>query len=404
MKTTLCHTLVCLATAGLGILIATRSSGAPAMEGRSSSVLVYIGTYTEGSSKGIYLLRLDPASGKVTPLGLAAEAKNPSFLAIHPNHRFLYAVGETNDFGGKNAGAVLAFAIEPGTGKLHALNEQTSGGGGPCYIVTDRAGKWALVANYGGGSVEVLPIQEDGKLGEPTAFVQHKGSGTNPQRQSGPHAHSINLDRAERFAFAADLGLDQVLIYRFDKSKGTLTPNDPPFAAVKPESGPRHFAFHPSGRWAYVINEMACTVTAFRYNAERGALEEIQTISTLPDGVKEGYSTAEVQVHPSGKFLYGSNRGHNSIAVFTIDSASGKLTPVEQKSTEGKTPRNFGIDPSGRFLLAANQDSDTVVVFRIDGMTGRLEPTGQIVSVPKPVCVKFLASSSPSPRARGRER
>ena len=256
--------------------------------------------------------------------------------------------------------------------------------------MVDKTGKDVLVANYDSGSVSVLPIQPDGKLGAATAFVQHQGSSADPQRQEGPHAHSINVDAANRFAFAADLGLDKVLVYRFDPAKGTLIANSPPSVSVKPGAGPRHFAFHPGGHYAFVINEMGSTVTAFSYDPAHGVLKELQTISTLPENFKGENSTAEVQVHPSGKFLYGSNRGHDSIAVFAIDPDKGTLSLVERQSTQGKTPRNFGIDPSGQYLLAANQDSGTVVVFRIDPQTGHLSPTGQVVEVPSPVCVKFL--------------
>jgi 6-phosphogluconolactonase len=351
---------------------------------------VYVGTYTDGKGRGIYLLEMDPATGTLTPRGLAAEATNPSFLAVHPSRKFLYAVSEVGESGGRKGGAVRAFALDAKTGALTPLNQQSSGGSGPCYVTVDREGRNVLAANYGGGSVAVLPIGEDGRLGAASAFVQHRGSGTNPRRQEGPHAHSINLDPANRFAVAADLGLDKLLVHRFDASKGTLTPNDPPATSVAPGAGPRHFAFHPDGRHAYVINEMACTVTAFDYNPERGVLTELQTVSTLPEGVKPGYSTAEVQVHPSGKFVYGSNRGHDSIAIFAVDPSSGRLTPVGHQPTQGKTPRNFAIDPSGSFLLAENQDSGTIVVFRIDPQTGRLSPTGQTVEVPAPVCVKFV--------------
>jgi 6-phosphogluconolactonase len=357
--------------------------------GKGNDEFVYIGTYTGPKSKGIYVYRLDLGSGAMTPLGLAAEVESPSFLAIHPNHRFLYAVSETEAFAGKKSGAVSAFGIQQ-DGKLTLLNQQPSGGEGPCHLAVDKTGKDVLVANYSGGSVSVVPIQESGKLGEPTAFVQHKGSGIDKERQEGPHAHSINVDAANRFAFAADLGLDKVLIYRFNPVKGTLSANDPPSASVKPGAGPRHFAFHPGGHSAYVINEMHSTVTAFSYDAGRGALQELQTISTLPENFKGENSTAEVQVHPSGKFLYGSNRGHDSIAIFAIDPAKGTLHLVGHQSTQGKTPRNFGIDPTGRYLLAANQDSGTVVVFRIDQESGRLSPNGQVVDVPSPVCVKFL--------------
>jgi 6-phosphogluconolactonase len=356
--------------------------------------LVYIGTYTGAKSKGIYAFHLSRRDGSMTPLGLSAEVESPSFLAVHPNQRFLYAANEINKFGGKSSGGVSAFAIDKPTGKLKLLNQQPSGGSGPCYLVVDKAGKNVLVANYGGGSVSVLPLQADGQLGEASAFVQHTGSSVNPQRQKEPHAHSINLDPANHFAFVADLGLDKILVYRFDPAKGTLTANDPPAATVKAGAGPRHFAFYPTGRFAYVINEIQCTVTAFSYDPKRGELKELQTISTLPAGesVQPSYSTAEVQVHPSGRFLYGSNRGHNSIAVFSLDSVTGQLTAVDHVPTQGKVPRNFGIDPTGTFLLAANQNSDSVVVFRIDRQTGKLTPTGHVAEVGSPVCVKFVTS------------
>lgn len=353
------------------------------------SALVYIGTYTGPKSKGIYLSRIDLKTGALSPAIVAAETASPSFLAVHPNRRFLYAVGEISNFGGKAVGAVSAFAIDPESGKLTLLNQESSQGAGPCHLVVDKEGKHVLVANYGGGSATVLPIGEDGRIRKASSSVQHTGSSVNPQRQKGPHAHSINLDGANRFAVVADLGLDKVLVYKFDSSKGTLEPNDPPHASVAPGAGPRHFAFHPNGKLAYVINELHSTVTAFSYDADRGILTEIGTVPTLPEPVP-GNSTAEVVVHPSGKFLYGSNRGHNSIAVFTIDQASGKLTPVEHESTQGKTPRNFAIDPTGTFLLAENQGSDTIVVFKIDPTSGALDPTGHTLSVPSPVCVKFL--------------
>ncbi|HEU4751893.1 MAG TPA: lactonase family protein, partial [Armatimonadota bacterium] len=320
-----------------------------------------------------------------------AETPNPSFVAIHPNHRFLYAANEVGSYGGQKTGSVTAFAIDPATGALTKLNDRSSHGDGPCFVSVDHRGRDVLVANYGAGSVAALPIGADGRLGEATAAIQHHGSSVDPQRQEGPHAHSINVAPDNRFAFAADLGLDKILIYRFDAARGTLTPNEPAFAKVAPGSGPRHFAFHPNGRHAYVINEMKSTVTAFDYDPKRGALAEIQTLSTLPADFHGGSSCAEVQVHPSGKFLYGSNRGHNSIAMFRIDPATGKLTAIGHEPTGGKTPRNFGIDPTGKYLLAANQDSDSLVVFRIDPESGRLTPTGSRVEVPMPVCVRFLA-------------
>lgn len=363
------------------------SGAAPAEE----DMLVYFGTYTGGESKGIYVSRLKLSTGELGAPSLAGEMTNPSFLALHPTKKYLFAVGEVSEVGGKKGGGVAGFAIDLGTGKLSLINQQSSGGAGPCHIVVDPEGKNALVANYGGGSVAALPIAADGRLSPASAFVQHTGSSVNPRRQKEPHAHSINVDPGNRFAFAADLGLDKVLVYRFDPSKGSLEAHEPPAAAVAPGSGPRHFAFHPSGRFAYVINEMLLTVTAFAYDAQAGKLTEVQTVTTLPPGAKGGgLSTAEVQVHPSGKFLYGSNRGHDTIAIFSIDEKTGKLTPVGHEPTQGKTPRNFGIDPTGAFLLAANQGSDSVVVFRIDPSTGKLAATGHTVKVGKPVCVKFL--------------
>jgi 6-phosphogluconolactonase len=352
---------------------------------------VYVGTYTGGPSKGIYRFEMDPATGKLTAGALAGEAANPSFLAIHPSRRFLYAVSEVETLGGKKTGGVSAFAINPKTGDLTLLNQQPSKGGGPCHLVVDHEGKHVLVANYGGGSASALPIQADGRLDEASGFVQHRGTSVNPQRQEGPHAHSINLDAANRFAFVADLGLDKVLIYHYDSGKGELTPNDPPAAAVDPGAGPRHFAFHPTGRFAYVINELQSTVTAFRYDSDQGSLKPLQTISTLPKGFKGNSWTAEVQVHPSGKFLYGSNRGHDSVAVFSVDTQTGELTLVGHQGSQIKTPRNFGIDPTGTFLLVANQDGNSIVVFRIDPKTGELNPTETRVEVPKPVCVKMMA-------------
>jgi 6-phosphogluconolactonase len=334
---------------------------------------------------------MDTTTGKLSHRALAAETKNPSFLAIHPNHKFLYAAGELENFNGKKSGAISAFAIDPKTGDLTLLNQQPSGGPGPCHVIVDREGKHVLAANYEGGSACVLPIRSEGGLGEASAVVHHRGSSVNKQRQEAAHAHSINLDAANRFAFVADLGLDKVMIYRYDAEKGKLTENDPPSVSVEPGSGPRHFAFHPDGRHAYVINELASTVTAMDYDPERGVLKPIQTVTTLPDGFKGENTTAEVQVHPSGKFLYGSNRGHNSIAAFKIDADKGELTPLGRQGQGIKIPRNFGIDPTGKYLLVANQDSNSMVVFRIDVETGELAPTETKVEVPMPVCVKMMA-------------
>jgi 6-phosphogluconolactonase len=353
---------------------------------------LYVGTYTHGKtpSEGIYLLELDVNSGQVTNKGAVAQLPDPSFLAIHPGRKFLYAVNELGEFQGRKTGGVSALSIDASTGKLTLLNQQSSVGNGPCHLTVDKAGKNVLVANYGSGLVACLPIRSDGSLEPASSSIQHEGKGTNPDRQGGPHAHSINLDAANRFAFAADLGLDELLIYKFDADKGSLTPNDPPFAKVAPGSGPRHFAFHPNGKFAYVISEMANTVTVFAYDAEKGALDPIQTISTLPDDFRGTSYTAEVQVHPSGKFVYGSNRGHNSIAVFRVDPVSAKLTAAGHQATLGKNPRNFALDPSGSYLLAENQDSDSIVVFRIDPESGGLTQVGEPISVPMPVCIRMM--------------
>lgn len=357
-------------------------------EPASKTARVYIGSYANETSDGIHLLELDLESGKLTRLGGASGAANPSFLALHPNGKFLYAVCEVADFD-NGKGAVAAFAID-GQGGLKLLNRESSGGAGPCHLVVDREGKNVLAANYSGGSVCVLPIDHKGHLAKASSFIQHEGKGVDPGRQEGPHAHSINLDRDNHYAFVADLGLDEVLVYHFDPIHGKLTPHKPPFARVAPGAGPRHFSFHPNGRYAYVNNEMASTVTAFEYDAHHGTLKEVQTITTLPDGFKgDNNSTAEVRVHPSGKTLYCSNRGHDSVAIFSLDPDTGRLTAAGHQSTKGKTPRNFGIDPSGGYLLAANQDSDNVVVFKIAD-DGGLSPTGHEVKVPKPVCVKFV--------------
>jgi 6-phosphogluconolactonase len=374
-------------------LLVLGASLAPALAAPrvSRKFIVYVGTYAGAKSKGIYAFRFDAATGRLTPLGLAAETQDPSFLAIHPNNKFLYAVNEVDAFGGKkNNGGVSAFVIDAQTGKLRLLNQQGTGGGSPCHLTVDARGRSLLVANYVGGSVAVLPIQLDGSLGEAAAFIQHTGASVNKERQQGPHAHGIYLDSANRFAAVADLGLDKVLVYRFDPATGSLVANDPPFQSVKPGAGPRHFAFHPNGRFAYANDEMASTVTAFAWDGRNGTLSELQALPTLPEGFAGDNSTAELEVHPTGQFLYVSNRGDNSIAVFAVDQRDGRLRVVEHQSTQGKTPRSFGIDPSGRFLLAANQGTDTIVVFRIDQKTGRLKPTGFSVEVGKPVCIKFV--------------
>src|SRR5579871_3363508 len=357
----------------------------------NNKYLFYVGTYTDhGNSKGIYAYRFDSVTQEITPLGLAAETTNPSFVALHPNGRFLYAVNEVQNYNGPNSGGVSAFSIDRATGKLNFLNEVPSRGADPCYIIVDDSGKFVLVANYTGGSLAVFPITADGKLGEASTFIQHTGHGTNPKRQESAHAHSIDLSPDERFAFVDDLGLDELLVYKFDKAKGSLTPNDPPFVKLDPGAGPRHFALHPSGKFAYVVAEMGSTVNAFAVDLKTGTLHHLQTLSTLPTDFKGENDDAEIHIHRNGKFLYASNRGHDSIAIFATDPAKGTLTKVDNVPTEGKIPRSFEIDPTGKYLFAENQKSDDIVVFRIDEKTGKLTPTGQKLEVGSPVCVKFL--------------
>ncbi len=372
-----------------GALLALTEASPIAAAPKPGKYLVYVGTYTRGDSKGIYAYRFDAASGALEPLGLAGEIVNPSFVALHPNGRFLYSVSELGNDGDKT-GSVSAFAIDTATGTLKKLNTAPTGGGGSCHLVVDKTGKSIMVANYGSGSTTILPVLPDGRLGETPVVIQHSGTGANPARQKGPHAHAVVLSPDNRFVFVPDLGLDKVFIYRLDPAKPSLTPNDPPFGKVPAGAGPRHFTFAPNGKYAYTVNEMGSSVTAFQYDASRGALTEVQTISTLPKDFKGENNSAEIQVDAKGKFLYASNRGHNSIAVFAI-AKDGKLTPVEHVLTQGKAPRNFRIDPTGAYLFAANQDTGNIVIFRVDAKSGKLTPTGKTVNVPFPVCVEFLA-------------
>ena len=353
--------------------------------------LVYVGTYTtKYPSKGIYAFRFDAATGQLSPIGLAAESQDPSFLAVDPSEKYLYAVNEIDNYNGGNGGAVSAFAIDHKSGMLTLLNQVSTHGAGPCHLSLDKTGRYVLVANYDGGSVSTFPVQYDGSLGLIAGFVEHSGSSVDKLRQEGPHAHWIGTSLDNRFAIVADLGLDDVLVYRLDLTKGSLTPADPPYAQVKPGSGPRHFAFHPNGKFAYVLNEMASNVTTFAYQPQKGSLSAIQTISTLPKDYSGPKRAAEIVAHPSGKSLYASNRGHDSIAVFAIHPTKGTLTLAASTATKGRTPGNFAVDPTGTFLLAANQDSGNIVVFRVDATTGALTPTGQVVETPAPVCITFV--------------
>jgi 6-phosphogluconolactonase len=351
---------------------------------------VYVGTYTGSASKGIYVFPFDSASGKAGSLELAAETTSPSFLAVDPKQHYLFAANEISNYQGQKSGGISAFALDSKSGKLAFLNEVSSRGAGPCHLAVDKTGKYVLVANYDSGSIAAFPVEQGGRLGEASSVIQHAGHGPNAERQEGPHAHDITISSDNRFVIANDLGLDQLLVYHFDSTKGTLAANQPAFASVEPGAGPRHSAFHPSGRFFYALNEIAGTISAFNYDAHSGVMRHLQTISTLPADFKDKNDSAEIVVHPSGRFLYGSNRGPDTIAVFAIDSAKGTLKLVETVPTQGKEPRNFAIDPSGKYLLAANQNSNTVVVFRIDPKTGRLTATGQVLEVPSPVCLVFV--------------
>jgi 6-phosphogluconolactonase len=370
----------------LGIIMAITGE-IPSNAGTASRV--YIGTYTGAKSKGIYTALFNSQSGALSTPELAIETKSPSFLAVHPTQHVLYAVGEATSIGTRREGTVSAFAMEPKTGKLRLINQQPSGGSGPCHVSIDRSGRCVLVANYGSGSIAALPVGVDGSISGPGQRIQHEGSSVNPRRQEGPHAHFITPDPKSKFALCCDLGLDKVLVYRMNPVECSLVANDPPWGTVKPGSGPRHLVFHPSGKFAYVINEMGSSVTVFGYDPKRGALSEVQSLPTLPADFASESTCAEVQIHPSGKFVYGSNRGHDSIAIFGVDLKSGKLHVIAYESTRGKTPRHFAIDPSAKWLLAENQGSDSVVVFALDPKTGKLSATGQSVGVGAPVCLAF---------------
>lgn len=380
-----------LGTLGLALSDSNLARGANAR--RSTELLVYVGTYTSGKSEGIYLYSLDTTSGELKHVATTKGVKDPSFLALAPSRRYLYAVNEVEEFAGKKSGALSAFAVDGRTGELRLLNQQPTLGGAPCYVVVDRTGRFVLVANYNGGNVAVLPIRSDGSLGAATDMKQDSGSSINAERQDGPHAHCIVLDAANRFAYACDLGTDKIMIFRYDKQRGKLIPNRTPWAQVKPGAGPRHLTFHPGGRYAYVVNELHATVNTFAHDRARGNLREVQTVATLPADFTSANTSADVHVSPDGRFLYCSNRGHDSIAAFAIDARNGKLTFIAHEATGGKTPRNFVIDPSGAFLLVANQNSDNIVTFRRDTKTGRLSATGNVAEVPAPVCLKFQAGS-----------
>ncbi|HWA09062.1 MAG TPA: lactonase family protein [Opitutaceae bacterium] len=363
--------------------------------------LVYVGTYTDREllvpsrgnapgerSKGIYAFRFDPDTGRLTSLGLAAETPNPTYVTFSQSGRVLYAANEIYKFQGEETGTVSAFAIDPATGRLTLLNQTVSRGTGPCHLSVDHTGNNLLVANFGSGSAAVLPLNADGTLRPASAVVQDTGTGPNP-RQAGPHTHSFNVSPDNRLAIAAEFGSDRLMLYRFDAAAGSLRPAEPPFVAMAPASAPRHFTFHPNGKVAYAVNEIDNTVTALTYDAAAGTLRVLQTLSTLPSDFKAMNTAAEVLVHPSGKFLYASNRGLHSIAVFAIDEA-GRLRLLANVPSGGRTPRGFSLDPTGHWLIAANQDTHNLAVFAIDPATGLPAPTGQSLEVRTPTGVKFL--------------
>lgn len=369
---------------GLGIVVLASATAAPAAEH-----LMYVGTYTGSGSEGIYAFRFDPATGKASPVGLVAATENPSFLALDPNGRFLYAVNELETFGDVATGAISVFAIDQESGRLELLQQVSSLGGSPAHLSLDTSARNLLVANYSGGNVAVFPIGTDGQLGDHSAFVQNSGSSVNPERQEGPHAHFIQTTLDNQFAIVADLGLDKLFMHRFDAGTGSLVPGNPAFASSEPGSGPRHVAFSPSGKFVYAVNELTSTATLFAYQSDAGALQSLQTISTLPEDFTGANSTAEIEVDGKGRTLYVSNRGHDSIAVFRIDPGDGSLKPLEWVPTGGKMPRHFVIDPTGQWLIAANQASNTINLLRIDSGNGRLTPTEISLEVAAPVCLRF---------------
>ena len=368
----------------LGVL----ASRANAWSNQNHHITLYVGTYTSGKSEGIYGYYMMPETGKLNRF-TSSKSVNPSFLTIDQSNTYLYAVNEVGEYGGKPGGGVSAFAIDQSKETLTLLNQEATLGADPCYATVDSKRKNLLVANYTGGSVTVLPIRPDGSLGTATDVKQHEGSGPKEQ-QKGPHAHCIILDRSEKYALVADLGADKIMIYQFDATRGKLTPNKQPFVQLQAGAGPRHLTFHPNGKYLYAINELDSTLSSFKFDDDDGELKQIETVSTLPSYFKGVSYCADVHVHQSGKFLYGSNRGHNSIVVFQIDRGNGKLKLLEHVWTQGDWPRNFAIDPYGRFLFVANQRSDNVVAFSIDQETGSLKLTRFFEEMPSPVCLKFV--------------
>jgi 6-phosphogluconolactonase len=349
---------------------------------------VYVGSYADPGSAGIHVYTFNTESGVLTYEDSVSGLGNPSFLAVDARRFHLFAVSEVMEFQGTSGGAVASYAIQPETGKLTFRNVQPTFGGASCHISMDREGKRLFTANYMGGSVSMFPIADTGEVEKAAEVIQHYGSSILPGRQEAPHAHSVTLDPTGTYAFAADLGLDKIIIYKIEGSLGKMLPHNE--VSMNPGAGPRHLVFHPGGNYVYVINELDSTITAFTYDSQRGTIDPIQTVSTQPEHDQKISTCADIHISPCGKFLYGSNRGHDSIAVFAIDTATGKLTLVEHASTLGKTPRNFALSPDGRFVLVANQDSNAIVVFERDEQTGQLQATGHSVEVSKPVCIRMV--------------
>lgn len=351
----------------------------------SNDQFAFIGTYTRLGSEGVYTLRLNGETGELTQVSVATGLENPSFVALDPSGDHLYAVSESSGFNG--SGGITAFNVNRSTGELTQINQQSTGGPGPCHLMIDDSDSVAIVTNYAGGSVSIHPLSADGSVGEYTDFIQHVGSSVNKQRQQEAHAHSVNIDNANNRAYVCDLGKDQVLTYDIDIANGKLS-----LASTVDEAageGPRHFTFHPSGKYVYVNNELGNTITVYDLDGD-GTLSPKQTESTLPSGSDGVSHTADIHVSPDGDYVYVSNRGHDSIAIFSIDQSTGNVTAVGHESTQGNTPRNFAITPDGKFLLAENQDSDSIVSFKRED-DGTLTPTGSILNVPAPVCMQLLA-------------
>ncbi len=362
---------------------------------RQPVTYVYVGNYTRiepyprGSSEGINVYRLDPSDGALSLVQTAGGVLNPTWVALSPSGRNLYAISAVPEIDGRPTGGVSAYSVDQATGQITFINRESTGGPGPAHVNIDPSGRLVMVANYFGGSVAALPVRPDGSLAPLSDFHQHHGHGPNPDRQEKPHPHSVNLDPTGRYALVCDLGLDEVITCRIDVEAGKLIRQG--VAKTRPGAGPRHMDFHPNGRIAYVLGEIDSTITVFAYDGN-GGLSELQVVPTLPPDFTGENKAAEVRVLPNGRFLYASNRGHDSIATFSVDASSGKLTPLGFVSTQGKTPRGFGLDPTYKLLLVATQDSDTIVAFHVDDSTGSLTPTGRVSQSPSPNCVRFLES------------